>query len=118
MGGLPNNRSELTGGEAMGKGGYNGGSTIIRPGSDWLTGNDAKSKPKRVPYSQRYQGLSEAELGLRIERASERLAKTQADFDAGRLRARPPEPAPLKVGKKKRKKLKLAAKRAKKRAAK
>lgn len=100
----------------MAKGGYHGGSTIIRPGSGWLTGHKGKRKPKRRPYGTRYAHLSEAELQELIKRAAQRLEKAQADFDAGRMRPPKPKPLPERIGKKRRRKLKLAAKRAKKRA--
>lgn len=91
----------------MAKGGYNGGSTLIRIGSNWFS----KSTPtaiKKKPVDR-----SEAFLKRSIEQAAAKLARTQSDFDSGRLKPKPPEPIPKKMGKKKRKKLKLAAKRAK-----
>ena len=92
----------------MAKGGYNGGSTLIRPGSSWFSKSKPKAK-KKPPLV-----LSEAVLQQRIEQAAEKLAQTQSDFDCGRMKPKPPNPNPLRIGKKKRKKLKLAAKRAKK----
>lgn len=71
----------------MSKGGYTGGSTIIRPGSDWF------GKPKgkrRRPAQRKLLALNpvarEAELQFRIRLAAEKLAQTQADFDAGKLK--------------------------------
>ena len=106
----------------MGKGGYNGGSTILNAWSDWFTDGGSRKKRATLPSAKGIVTLSaaekEAELQFKIKLAAERLAQTQADFDAGRLKPRPPKPSPQKLGKKKRKKLKSAAKRAKKRAAK
>jgi len=92
----------------MAKGGYNGGSTLIRPGSSWFS----KGKPKATKKTPLV--ASEASLQQRIEQAAEKLAKTQADFDCGRMKSKMPKPSPVRMSKKKRKKLKLAAKRAKK----
>jgi hypothetical protein len=100
-------------GDLMAKGGYNGGSTVLGPGSSWLS--RGKPKPKRRVIGARYTHLSEAELQERIEQAALRLERTQADFEAGRLVPAPPKPTPVKNGKKRKHKLKLAAQRAKKR---
>ena len=97
----------------MAKGGYNGGSTVLGPGSSWLS--RGKPKPKRRTIGIRYAHLSEAELQERIAQAALRLERTQADFEAGRLMPAPPKPAIATSSKKKRRKLKLAARRAKKR---
>ena len=106
----------------MGKGGYNGGSTVINAWSGWFT-DAGRRKQKRS--SIKSKGLvtltpeqKEAQLQYKIKLAAESLERAQAEFDAGVLKPAKPKPAPVKLGKKKRKKLKLAAKRARKRAAK
>ncbi|NVO57198.1 hypothetical protein HW561_15500 [Rhodobacteraceae bacterium B1Z28] len=92
----------------MSKGGYNGGSTILHPGSDWFSQPKGKSKKKK-PASK---GLKltpeqkEAQLQYRIRLAAERLAKTQADFDAGGLK-----PSEISLGKKPSKKRRQAKKK-------
>lgn len=73
----------------MAKGGYNGGSTILGPGSNWFSRSTPKQKRKAI-----YKNLSEAEIQERIKQASLRLEGLQADFDAGRLKPpAPPRPA-------------------------
>ncbi|WP_133240314.1 hypothetical protein [Pararhodobacter oceanensis] len=105
----------------MGKGGYNGGSTIINSWSDWLSGDRKSKLKKKASRSKGIGALTTAEKEAQhqhlIKVAAERLAQTQAEFDAGTLRPpKEPKPIPMKIGKKKREKLKLAARRAKKRA--
>jgi hypothetical protein len=92
----------------MGRGGYNGGSTLIQPGSDWFSKSKSKRKKTAKHKSpKRTRQEKEAELEFKIKLAAERLAQTQADFDAGRLRpqeiARPKtRPKKKKNGKKNR----------------
>lgn len=92
----------------MSKGGYNGGSTILHPGSDWF--GQPKGKPKKKKPA--YKGMKltreqkEEQLQYRIRLAAEKLAKTQADFDAGRLK-----PSEVSLGKKSSKKRSQAKKK-------
>ncbi len=69
----------------MSKGGYNGGSTILRPGSDWF--GQAKGNPKKKKPSSRGLRMSHEEKVAQkqylIELAAERLAHSQETFDEG-----------------------------------
>ena len=106
----------------MGKGGYNGGSTVINAWSDWFTDGGRKKQKRSTAKSKGVITLTpeqkEAQLQYEIKLAAESLERAQAEFDAGLLKPAKPRPAPMKLGKKKRKKLKMAAKRARKSAAK
>ena len=90
----------------MGKGGYNGGSTIVNSWSDWFS----KGKPKKKAL--RSNGLvtlnaaeKEAQLKYEIEVAAERLAQAQAEFEAGNLRPiKTPKAKPLPTKSRKKKK--------------
>lgn len=67
----------------MGHGSYLGGSTIIRPTkkkTNRKTADTKSTKRKKSPEER------EAQLQERIKQAAEKLARTQAEFDAGAMR--------------------------------
>lgn len=63
----------------MGKGHYLGGSTVIRPGSDWF-GYSKPKKPKRKPKPKKKSGIVHMS---RQERAFEEDEKRKAEVVAG-----------------------------------
>lgn len=61
----------------MGKGHFTGGSTIIRPGSDWFSYSAPPAKKPRTPKAA---GTS---MKDKIAEAAESLAQAKAEYDAG-----------------------------------
>lgn len=71
----------------MGKGGYNGGSTIIRPGSDWFAESDAKAakrKPPTIEELARSAVASADRVEKRRKQSEAQIAEWNASPDAAR----------------------------------
>lgn len=85
----------------MGKGDYSGGSTVIRPGSDWFSYRQTKdqhSHKKNVARDQR-------PMSVQLAEAAEKLAAAKAEYDRGEWTAKK-IPAKVKSSKSKKRKSK------------
>ncbi len=68
----------------MSKGGYTGGSTIIRPGSSWFSKPMPKvKKKKRAQKPAKQKPLT---IEQKIERAAAKLQRSQEKFDQRKAR--------------------------------
>lgn len=92
----------------MGKGGYTGGSTVIRPGSDWFGYRD------RTPKQEAKSAPDTRPVNAHLAGAAERLAAVQAEYDRGEWTVggnpnylwEPEKGKPTRKGKRKGKKVK------------
>lgn len=62
----------------MGRGGYNGGSTIIRPGSDWFAKDKPKRAPRRLTEAEKIE-LDRRNAAKQAKEAAKQAAKQMAD---------------------------------------